>query len=133
MANGENYDKNLVSRVSGLERDVKNLVSSVDRIVESVENLSKQVSQGTNWGVLGTWSAVIITIIGGIGYLAVTPMATALLETRLDVKEHIKLEGHPTAMTRVEALEVLIDLKHELLLEKIKNLKEKVDVSRKPL
>lgn len=92
---------NLDTRVASLETDMANLVRSVDRLGESFERLASKVGAGTNWGVLGTWSAVLLTIFGGIGWLTITPITKIIETQQVAFQEHVKLEGHPATMAEL--------------------------------
>lgn len=107
----------LDSRVASLESDVMNLVRAVDRqredtdraftrLSEEISELGNRVSTGTNWGVLGTWSAVLLTLIGGLGVLAMAPLRAEVIENHKAIQEGMRFffnhvsDGHPESVVQ---------------------------------
>lgn len=68
--------KTLTKSMGSLESDMKNVAKSVDTLSSSLQSLFLRIenSSKTNWGILGTWAAVIISLIGSIGWLSIRPM-----------------------------------------------------------
>jgi hypothetical protein len=69
------------SEMAGLSAEVRGIASQLTQIAEQTSD------KGTPWGVLGTWSAVFLTLIGAIGYMALTPISKELAEQHLAVGE----------------------------------------------
>lgn len=105
----------LVRIVTSLTADVSGLASTVEGIVNSVKDLSDAVKNNnrTNWGVLGTWAAVIISLMSVLGILSVSP----LIRTQNEISAR---------------QEKLFDRNYELVQE-IAYLKAKYDVNQKYL
>lgn len=96
----------LDSRVAALESDMSNLIRSVDRLNQSIDGMSQRVSASgaTNWGVLGTWTAVLVTVIGGLGTLALLPVRERMLEVDSRLELHRNELGHPATLVSLQAL-----------------------------
>lgn len=90
-----------LSRIAALETGMVALTTSVDHLRDAVERL---VSRGTDWGVLGTWSAIMVTVIGGLGVLALQPIRAAqVTNDSIHVALDARLLSYEQRITRVEA------------------------------
>lgn len=78
----------IAQRLARVESREEGILQSLDRLAQAVNRIEQRVNEGTNWGVLGTWGAVLITILGGIGFMAVRP-----LEQRMD-RYATRLDNH---------------------------------------
>lgn len=136
MGNGNHYNRNnnteLSGRINSLETDVKSLAmsvgsleSDVKNVVRSMENMTStiqslankiQTESKTNWGILGTWAAVIITLMGSIGYLGLQPMVELLERERFtnvrqyDMINHFKEAYHTERVRTARVDQRVIDL-----------------------
>lgn len=96
----------LDQKVAALESDVQNLSRNMGRLTEAVQALSDKFSQAnsTNWSVLAAWSAVIISILGGLGYLALTPLQRGFYQVEQRFYLHEHNGGHEEMKIKVHAL-----------------------------
>lgn len=119
--------KNLTRSVGVLEGDVKNLVRTMESMTSAIQSLAGQIqsTNRTNWGVIGTWTALMVSVIGSIGYLGVKPMEDMIERERsLNVRQYEQIEKLKISINEEKILNArmeqkLIDL-DKILLE-IKN------------
>lgn len=88
-------------RMAAQEQNTENLIRHVEKLGQTVEMIADRVSRGTNWGVLGTWLGIAVTILGGLGYMALAPVGEQtkfnyhmIDQNRAAFVEHIS-DGHP--------------------------------------
>lgn len=100
----------LEQKVVALEADVQNIGRNLNKLTHAVESLSDKITQNsqTNWSVLAAWSAVIITILGGLGYLALSPTQEMLKILEQRVYEH-QFNGHTEVKVRLESIDKRVD------------------------
>ena len=98
-----NYNK-LAAGLAAVEADISNQNRAIERIEHAIENLGGKVNRGNDWGVFAAWSTVVIGIVGGIGFLSLTPLAESMKENRQSfaditarIDEHIS-DGHPRSV-----------------------------------
>ena len=101
----------LDQKVASLEADVSNLNAAVGKLTDAVQRLSDRLmmSNSTNWSVLAAWAGVIISILGGLGYLALNPVRYTTMQMEHRFYDHQHLQGHPQMQMRVRALEKRVD------------------------
>ena len=91
---GVDEDKELRSRVMGLEDDVKDLTKTMGALEADVKNVARamgtitdsldrltsnvQHQSKTDWNVLGVWAGIIISVVTALGYLANQPQVQML-------------------------------------------------------
>ena len=104
------------NRVATLESDVSNLVRSVERIGESVDRLNSRMVAGksTNWGALAAWSTVLVSVIGGLGYLAIVPLRAGVERNNMraemlsqEMFGQVKLGTHQRSMLNSDSIAAL--------------------------
>jgi len=88
------------SRVTALESDMTNVVRAVDRMSDILDRLSSRMAVGTNWGVLGTFAGVIISVVAGVGYLSLRPLRGDLDNLRA---VQLRYQTEHTELVRVGA------------------------------
>ena len=97
--------------LSAVERDVAHLARGLtelshqtqqgfDDVHKSLENISTNLSQKseTKWGILGTWGAVLLAIIGGVGTLTLIPVREHIHNLNMRLHAHEQIDGHNGAM-----------------------------------
>jgi len=88
----------LHSRISALEIGQATMVASIDNITKSVTVLTEKVNRGPNWGVLASWTGIMITFIGIIGSIVFVPLRESLLKVETKVNQHVGDKGHPDSI-----------------------------------
>ena len=60
------------------------LEAKVENIAETLKALNHKVSQvgKTDWGLLASWAAVLLTLIGGYSYMNMEPIKTEIEKLR---------------------------------------------------
>jgi hypothetical protein len=111
----ENDVAKQAAALAGISTEVGSLKNSIFEIKDAIQLIADKQNKGSNWGVLGTWGAVIITLVGGLGYLALIPLQDDLAENRdsilqsnRDFVAHIQ-DGHPQMV-----LDKMADLRDEV-------------------
>jgi uncharacterized coiled-coil protein SlyX len=111
----ENDVAKQAAALAGISTEVGSLKNSISEIKDAIQLIADKQNKGSNWGVLGTWGAVIITLVGGLGYLALIPLQDDLAENRdsilqsnRDFVAHIQ-DGHPQMV-----LDKMADLRDEV-------------------
>lgn len=96
----------LDEKVASLETDVNNLNRNMSRLTEAVQMLTDKITQqsSTNWNVLAAWSAVIISILGGLGYLALSPLQREMVRIESRFYLHELNGGHSELKIQMQAL-----------------------------
>lgn len=108
----------LSQRVAGLEADFQNLTRTVERMADTVATLANTIQNRTktDWNVLLALATVMITVLGGVGYLTITPVKEELLLARAHLRQHELLTAHPTQQARFQALRREVEkIQHEQL------------------
>lgn len=108
MSSNHDDSLNILSaRVASVETDIRNIASSVDKLSTAVAALGDKVGSAsrTDWSVLASWSAVIITVLGALGVMATNPIKEDLLEINKRIYRHHDLPGHDASVERIKALE----------------------------
>jgi uncharacterized coiled-coil protein SlyX len=111
----ENDVANQAAAIATISSEVGSLKTSISEIKDAIRQIADKQNKGSNWGVLGTWGAVIITLVGGLGYLALIPLQDDLAENRdsilqanRDFVAHVQ-DGHPKMV-----LDKMADLRDEV-------------------
>lgn len=102
--------------IATISSEVGALKSSIDDIKSAISNIAEKQNKGSNWGVLAAWSTVLVSIIAGLGYLALVPVQNDLTENRELLKEssalfleHVR-DGHPQkVMDMVDSLRLEVE------------------------
>lgn len=96
----------LVSRVSGVESDIKNLSDAVHTLNGAIRNLSDRFSQSTktDWPTLAAFATVMVTVIGGMGYAVIQPVKVELALVRGEYIRHKSMKGHLGALVEIDNL-----------------------------
>ena len=98
--------RNVALKVGGLESDVKNVTTAVNNMSDSMRHLTQKISSQyqTNWGVLGSWAAVLLTAVGAMGYMSMQPINDSVSELKFKQYAHFQKEGHIGLTKEIEAL-----------------------------
>ena len=101
-------DENLISqRIGKIESEQAAMSTSLRSLSNSIGDLSEQIqglqdSSKTNWSTMASWSAVMLTIVGmvGFGFIArpMSSMELALVEMGKTQKSHLLSDGHGVAL-----------------------------------
>lgn len=104
------YDS-LDRKVAALEADVQNLNTAVSRLTTTIQNLADQLNKNssTNWSVLAAWSAVIISILGGLGYLAMNPVQNKVFQIEHRFYDHLLSGGHSEIKIMIDGVEKRVE------------------------
>lgn len=108
--------RDLSKKVSALESDVRNVGRGVDDVSEQIKSLTNKLGENskTNWGVLGAWASVILTVSGTFGYMLIDPIRAQLQTTINKLEHHINNPMHNVAKSEIDSIrrELSIELKH---------------------
>lgn len=115
----DNNHEILGSRVAGLEDDVKSLTRAVGTMEADIKNVGKSVENltiniqsilnkmqhdsRTNWATIGTWAAVMISVLGALGFLSMQPLVDSLQRERhSNLKQYELIRNIEQDLKRIE-------------------------------
>jgi hypothetical protein len=113
----KNLEQRLDARLIRMESSIETLTGNVSSIAASVKGIGDAVSSqqnqisairdrgNTNWGQVFAGVSLVVTL----GVLALTPLYAANSRVEATLTDHIKLDGHPTAMAKHEKYEPMFD------------------------
>lgn len=111
--------KDLGQKVSSLESDVRSVARAVDDVGDVLKTLSSKFTDQTrtNWGVLGAWASVILSIGGMFGYLIYEPTQSDVTRNTEKLDYHLAAPSHGVAQAKLHALEQRLNLEIERINE----------------
>lgn len=103
--------EDLNRKVAALEADVHNLTHGMDRLTSAVQKLSDKISHQskTDWSVIAAWSAVMISVLGSLGYLALHPVRYDLAKMESRFYNHELNGGHQEMKIKVTVLKERVE------------------------
>jgi len=142
-------NKSIEPRISALEvglqavvRDLQIVAKDISQTNTNISHLADKVndyvtktaeSKQANWGTLAAWAAALFGIILYHNTLVLKPYDDFMdvqhsinKDTAQELHKHVELPFHPVLGERLSRFEKEVDVKDEILLQKIKNLDNKI-------
>lgn len=82
-------DESTVDRLARLESNVHGMKASMDEMNQALKQIAEKlaIQQQTPWGTLIAAASILLTIVGGLGYLASQPFTRELDRIDLNQRE----------------------------------------------